>query len=133
MSEVPSSPPGQDPQPDIVQLARRNDAFRREVITGQHSQVVVMTIPPGGEIGEEVHDHVDQLLVAVEGEADAVLDGRTSPMRPTQLVYVRAGTRHNFVNTGQGPLRLVTVYSPPEHEPGTVHQTKEEADAAERH
>jgi mannose-6-phosphate isomerase-like protein (cupin superfamily) len=92
-----------------------------------------MTIPPGGEIGEEVHDHVDQLLVAVEGEADAVLDGVTSPMRPNQLVYVRAGTRHNFVNTGREPLRLVTVYSPPEHEPGTVHQTKEEADAAEGH
>ena len=54
-------------------------------MTGEHSQVVVMTIPPGGEIGEEVHDHVDQLLVAVDGECDAVLDGVASPMRPTQL------------------------------------------------
>jgi mannose-6-phosphate isomerase-like protein (cupin superfamily) len=133
VSEAQRGAQGQDPRPDIIELARRNDAFRREVVTGEHSQVVVMTIPPGGEIGEEVHDGVDQLLVAVEGEADAVLDGVASPMRPNQLVYVRAGTRHNFVNTGREPLRLVTVYSPPEHEPGTVHQTKEEADAAEGH
>jgi oxalate decarboxylase/phosphoglucose isomerase-like protein (cupin superfamily) len=91
---------------DIVQLARSNDAFRREVATGEHSQIVVMTIPPGGEIGE---------------------------VAPNQLVLVPAGTRHNFVNTGPSPLRLVTVYAPPEHAPGTVHQTKAEADAAEGH
>jgi mannose-6-phosphate isomerase-like protein (cupin superfamily) len=118
---------------DIVQLARSNDAFRREVATGEHSQIVVMTIPPGGEIGEEVHEENDQLLVFVDGQADAVLDGRTSEVAPNQLVLVPAGTRHNFVNTGPSPLRLVTVYAPPEHAPGTVHQTKAEADAAEGH
>jgi mannose-6-phosphate isomerase-like protein (cupin superfamily) len=116
---------------DIVQLARGNDAFRREVATGEHSQVVVMTIPAGGEIGEEVHERNDQLLVFVEGEGEAILDGRTSPVTPNDLVLVPAGTRHNFVNTGEVPLRLVTVYAPPEHPPGTVHQTKAEADAAE--
>jgi mannose-6-phosphate isomerase-like protein (cupin superfamily) len=116
---------------DIVALARQNDAFRREVITGPNSQVVLMAIPPGGEIGEEVHPGVDQILVFVEGEGEAVLEGERSPVRPNDLVFVKAGTRHNFVNTGSGPLRLVTVYSPPEHEPGTVHATKEEADAAE--
>ena len=118
---------------DIIQLARSNDAFRREVATGEHSQVVVMTIPPGGEIGEEVHEENDQLLVFVEGQADAVLDGRTTKVVPNRLVVVQAGTRHNFINTGQSPLRLVTVYAPPEHAPGTVHQTKAEADAAEHH
>jgi mannose-6-phosphate isomerase-like protein (cupin superfamily) len=118
---------------DIVQLAAGNDAFRREVATGEHSQIVVMTIPVGGEIGEEVHEHNDQLLVFVEGEGKAVLDGRTSRVTPNDLVLVPAGTRHNFVNTGDGPLRLVTVYAPPEHPPGTVHQTKAEADAAEAH
>jgi mannose-6-phosphate isomerase-like protein (cupin superfamily) len=118
---------------DIIQLARSNDAFRREVATGEHSQVVVMTIPPGGEIGEEVHEDNDQLLVFVEGQADAVLDGRTTKVVPNRLVLVQAGTRHNFINTGQSPLRLVTVYAPPEHAPGTVHQTKAEADAAEHH
>jgi len=118
---------------DIVQLARSNDAFRREVATGEHSQIVAMTIPPGGEIGEEVHEKNDQLLVFVDGQADAVLDGRTSEVTPDDLVLVPAGTRHNFINTGDGPLRLVTVYAPPEHAPGTVHQTKAEADAAEGH
>ena len=116
---------------DIVQLARGNAAVRREIATGQHSQIVAMTIPPGGEIGEEVHEHNDQLLVFVDGQADAVLDGRTSTVTPNDLVLVPAGTRHNFINTGDGPLRLVTVYAPPEHAPGTVHQTKAEADAAE--
>jgi mannose-6-phosphate isomerase-like protein (cupin superfamily) len=118
---------------DIVQLARSNDAFRREVATGEHSQVVVMTIPPGGEIGEEVHEGTDQLLVFIDGRGDAVLDGRTTRVTPNDLVLVPAGTRHNFVNTGEVPLRLVTVYAPPEHPPGTVHQTKAEADAAEDH
>jgi mannose-6-phosphate isomerase-like protein (cupin superfamily) len=116
---------------DVVALAQRNDAFRRELITGKFGQVVVMMVPPGGEIGEEVHEGNDQLLVFVEGEGEAVLDGRTSPVAPNQLVFVHAGTRHNFRNTGRVPLRLVTVYAPPEHPPGTVHRTKDEADAAE--
>ena len=118
---------------DIVKLARSNDAFRREIATGEHSQVVAMTIPAGEEIGEEVHSENDQLLVFVDGQAEAVLDGRSSTVGPNDLVLVPAGTRHNFINTGDGPLRLVTVYAPPEHPPGTVHQTKAEADAAEHH
>jgi mannose-6-phosphate isomerase-like protein (cupin superfamily) len=116
---------------DVVARARENEAFRREVVTGEHSQVVLMTIPAGGEIGEEVHDHGDQVLLFVEGRGEAILEGRRSPVGPNVLVVVRAGTRHNFVNTGDGPLRLVTIYAPPEHAPGTVHMTKEEAEAAE--
>ncbi len=118
---------------DIVAAARSNDAFRREILTGEHEQVVVMTIPPGGEIGEEVHPDTDQVLAFVDGSGEAVLDGTRSAVKPNDLVFVRAGTRHNFVNTGAGPLRLITIYAPPEHEPGTVHQTKAEADAAEHH
>jgi mannose-6-phosphate isomerase-like protein (cupin superfamily) len=118
---------------DIVKLARSNDAFRREIATGEHSQVVVMTVPAGEEIGEEVHTENDQLLVFVDGEGEAVLESRRSSVGPNDLVLVPAGTRHNFINTGDGPLRLVTVYAPPEHPPGTVHQTKAEADAAEDH
>jgi mannose-6-phosphate isomerase-like protein (cupin superfamily) len=119
------------PMIDIVQAARENEAFRREVITADHSQLVVMTIPVEGEIGEEVHQHVDQILIFVDGDGEAVLEGRRSSIGPNDLVFVKAGTRHNFVNTGDRPLRLVTVYAPPEHSPGTVHATKEEADAAE--
>jgi mannose-6-phosphate isomerase-like protein (cupin superfamily) len=116
---------------DIMEMARGNDDFRREVITGEHSQVVLMAIPPGGEIGEEVHPDIDQILMFVEGEGQAILEGETSHVSPGELVFVPAGTKHNFRNTREGLLRLVTVYSPPEHPPGTVHRTKEEADAAE--
>lgn len=116
---------------DIVQAARTNEAFRRELLTGEHQQVVVMTIPPGGEIGDEVHSDTDQVLIFVDGRGEARLDGRTSQIGANDLVFVRAGTRHNFVNTGDTPLRLITVYAPPEHPVGTVHLTKEAADAAE--
>jgi mannose-6-phosphate isomerase-like protein (cupin superfamily) len=117
---------------DIVAIARSNDAFRRVVVTGAHEQVVVMTIPPGGEIGDEVHPLTDQVLTFVDGHGEAQLDGQTSEVEPNDLVFVRAGTRHNFRNVGDSPLRLITIYAPPEHAPGTVHQTKAEADAAER-
>jgi mannose-6-phosphate isomerase-like protein (cupin superfamily) len=116
---------------DILDAARSNDAFRREVLTGEHEQVVVMTIPPGGEIGEEVHPDTDQVLVFVDGRAEAVLDAESSEVGPNDLVFVRAGTRHNFLNRDDRPLRLITIYAPPQHAPGTVHQTKAEADAAE--
>jgi mannose-6-phosphate isomerase-like protein (cupin superfamily) len=118
---------------DVAALARQNEDFRREIVTGDHSQLVVMTIPPGGEIGEEVHEGVDQILLFVEGDAEAVLDGERSAVSPNGLVFVKAGTRHNFINRGDGPLRLATLYAPPEHPPGTVHATKQEADAAEDH
>ena len=118
---------------DIARAARDNQAFRREVMTGEHEQVVVMTIPPGGEIGEEVHPDTDQVLAFVDGQGEAQLDDVATPVGPNDLVFVRAGTKHNFINTGDGPLRLITIYAPPEHAPGTVHQTKEEADAAEHH
>jgi mannose-6-phosphate isomerase-like protein (cupin superfamily) len=118
---------------DILVEARRNDAFRREVITGRHSQVVLMAIPREGEIGEEVHEDVDQILLFVEGDGEAVLEGERRTVGPNDLVFVPAGTRHNFINRGAAPLRLVTVYAPPEHEPGTVHATKAEADAEDSH
>jgi len=116
----------------IMAAARSNDAFRREVMTGDHQQVVLMTLPPGGEIGEEVHPDTDQALLFVDGEGEARLDGKITPFRANDLVFVCAGTRHNFVNTGREPLRLITFYAPPHHRPGTVHDTRQDADAAER-
>ena len=116
---------------DIFQAARTNDFFRRVLLTGAHEQVVVMTIPPGGEIGDEVHPETDQVLLFVDGHGEARIDGRTSAIGSNDLVLVPAGTRHNFVNTGANPLRLVTIYAPPHHAHGTVHRTKAEADAAE--
>jgi mannose-6-phosphate isomerase-like protein (cupin superfamily) len=133
VSESGSEPgtPVDEPRVDVLGLARENDAFRRVILTGQFSQVVAMTIPVGEEIGEEVHEHTDQLLIFVEGRAEAVLDGDSFPVVPGELVFVHAGTRHNFVNAGDVPLRLMTVYAPPEHAPDTVHQTTEEAERAE--
>ena len=116
---------------DVIKLARRSDEFRRVLLTGSNMQVVVMTIPPGEEIGEETHEHGDQMLFFVDGRGDAVLEGETNPVEAGHLVFVPAGTLHNFVNTGDEPLRIVTAYAPPEHEHGTVHHTKEEADADE--
>ena len=116
---------------DLDALARSNEDFRREVETAEHSQLVLMTIPPGGEIGDEVHEGIDQLLVFVEGEAEAILAGESSPVRAGQVVLVPGGTRHNFRNAGEAPLRLWTVYAPPEHPAGTVHRSKSEADAEE--
>jgi mannose-6-phosphate isomerase-like protein (cupin superfamily) len=116
---------------DIAAEAKANENFRKVLSTGKHAQVVVMCIPPGGEIGEEVHDHVDQVLAFTEGEGVAILEGEESPVGPGRLVHVPAGTRHNFVNRGGGDLRLYTVYAPPQHAPGTIHRTKAEADADE--
>jgi mannose-6-phosphate isomerase-like protein (cupin superfamily) len=118
---------------DIIGMARTNEDFRRVLDTGEHSQVVVMTIPVGGDIGEEVHPNVDQILIFVEGSADAVLDGERTPVGPNDLVFVKAGTRHNFINTADTPFRLVTIYAPPEHPPNTIHATKAEALAADDH
>ena len=117
---------------DIFALAEENTFFRKEILTNEHSQVVLMSVEPGDEIGEEAHE-VDQLLVFVSGSGEAVLDGRRSEVKAHSLVVVPAGALHNFVNTGTTPLKLFTVYSPPEEEPGTIHKTKAEAVAAEGH
>ncbi len=116
---------------DIIAAAKGNAFFRQVLATGPHAQVVVMSIPPGGEIGEEVHEHVDQVLAFVVGEGVAIMDGEESMVGPDHLVLVPAGTRHNVVNRGTVDLRLYTVYAPPQHADGTIHRTKAEADADE--
>jgi mannose-6-phosphate isomerase-like protein (cupin superfamily) len=118
---------------DITARARANTYFREVLSTGPRCQVVVMSIQVGGEIGEEVHEGVDQVLVCVEGEGFAVLDGERSTVEPGHLVHVPAGTRHNLVNGGAADLKLYTVYAPPQHAIGTIHRTKAEADTSEEH
>ena len=115
----------------IATVAEQSADFRRVLWTGVHAQLVIMTIPPGGEIGEEVHEDTDQILTFVSGTGEAVVAGETRKVAQGDLVAVPAGTRHNFLNTGANPLVLYTVYAPPEHAEGTVHATKEEAEAAE--
>jgi len=115
----------------IATVAEQSPDFRRVLWTGEHSQLVVMTIPPGGEIGDEVHDGIDQILTFVGGVGEAIVAGDRRPVEPGDLVAVPAGTKHNFVNTGPNPLVLYTVYGPPEHATGAVHRTRKEAERAE--
>ena len=111
---------------DLKALTKENRDFRRVVFTSDHAQVVVMAIPPDEEIGEEIHI-VDQFLYIVEGEGEAVLNGREQPIDKGEAIAVPAGTRHNVRNTGDEPLKLFTIYAPPQHAAGTVHKTKAEA------
>jgi mannose-6-phosphate isomerase-like protein (cupin superfamily) len=115
---------------NIFDLTEKNGFFRQEILTNKNSQLVLMSIEPGDDIGEETHD-VDQILVFVSGNGQAVLNGEKSEVSAQSLVVVPAGTLHNFINTGTTPMKLFTVYSPPEEAPGTVHRDKAEAVAAE--
>jgi mannose-6-phosphate isomerase-like protein (cupin superfamily) len=114
----------------IATVAEQYSDFRRVLWTGKHSQLVIMTVPPGGEIGEEVHE-VDQILSFVSGVGEAMVSGTKRKVAQGDLVIVPAGRKHNFVNTGPNPLVLYTVYAPAEHADGAIHRTKEEADAME--
>ncbi len=117
---------------DVLNMARANEDFRRVLYTAERSQLVLMSVAPGDEIGEEVHDGIDQVLAFVAGEGEAVVEGARSRVSAGSVVVIPAGTRHNFINKGTAPLKLITVYSPPEHPDGTVHRTKAEADEYER-
>lgn len=117
---------------DIRKLAKANQDFRREILTNARSQMVLMCLQPGEDIGEETHPGNDQWLVLVKGKGEVRLDGAASAVEKGSLVSVPAGTRHNLVNTGSKPIHLYTVYAPPETAPGTVHATRAEAMAAER-
>jgi mannose-6-phosphate isomerase-like protein (cupin superfamily) len=117
---------------DIEARTLENGDFRRVLYTAPHSQLVVMTLQPGEEIGMERHEDGDQFIRVEAGEGEAVLDGQRHKLRDGSAVVVPAGTEHNVTNTSRSePLRLYTVYTPPEHPDGTIHRTKQDADAAE--
>ncbi|WP_127130671.1 cupin domain-containing protein [Georgenia sp. SYP-B2076] len=105
--------------------------FRRVLWTGEHSQLVIMTIQPGGDIGEETHWDNDQILSFVSGSGKAVVEDDEQFVTAGDIVAVPAGTRHNFINVGPNPLVLYTIYGPPHHADGAVHATKEDAEKAE--
>ncbi len=112
---------------NIVKLAKENNNFRKVLSTNKFSQVVLMSIPLQGEIGEEIHK-LDQLFMFVQGTGTAYLNDKQLSIKPEDLVVVPAGTKHNFINTGKEDLKLFTMYAPPAHKPGTIRKTKEEAD-----
>jgi len=115
----------------IEQETLNNDFFRKVIYTGKHMQLVLMTLQVDEEIGEEVHDHVDQFFRIEEGEAKFVIDGKEYVAKDADAVIVPAGAKHNVINVGLGTLRMYTIYSPPNHPSGTIHKDKAEADAAE--
>src|SRR5690606_8313570 len=118
---------------DIEELTEGNTDFRRVLYTARNMQLVLMALQPGEEIGEEVHDDGDQFFRVEDGEGEILIDGNVSRIRADMAMIVPAGARHNVKNTGNEPLKLYTIYSPPEHVDGVVHPTKAEADAAHEH
>jgi mannose-6-phosphate isomerase-like protein (cupin superfamily) len=113
---------------DIEGMAVKSDDFRRVLYTAKNCQLVTMALKAGEEIGAEVH-HLDQFFRVEAGSGEAVLDGVHTTISPGWAVLVPAGARHNIINTGMFPLKLYTLYSPPNHRDGTVHHTRAEAEA----
>ncbi len=119
---------------DIEKETTKNTDFRQVLYTGKHSQLVLMSLKPGEEIGAETHDDVDQFFRFEAGEGKVVIDSKEHRVKDGSAVIVPAGARHNVVNTSKrANLRLYTIYSPPEHQDGVVRHTKKEAMAREEH
>jgi mannose-6-phosphate isomerase-like protein (cupin superfamily) len=116
---------------DIEELTEANDDYRRVLYTGKNLQLVLMALQPGEEIGEEVHETHDQFFRVETGKGEVWIDGERTRIRSDDAIVVPAGARHNVVNTGHKPLKLYTLYGPPEHREGVRHKTK--ADAQEEH
>ncbi len=116
---------------NIEEITQQNNTFRTVLYTSAHAQLVVMKLEVGEEIGEETHGAVDQFFRIESGTAKIVMDGAERTLTEGMAAIVPAGTKHNVINVGAGALRLYTLYTPPNHPQGTIHQTKAEADAAE--
>jgi len=115
---------------DIEKLTLENDNFRKVLYTAKYSQLVLMSLLPGEDIGEEVHT-LDQFIRCEAGAGKAILDGVESEIRGGFVLVVPAGATHNLVNTSDVPLKLYTLYAPPNHKEGTVHATKADAQVEE--
>lgn len=114
-------------------MSEENENFRKVIYTARYSQLVVMSLPPLGDIGEEVHG-LDQFLRIEMGTGKTILNGIEYPLEDGSAIVVPAGTRHNIINTSKDkPMKLYTVYSPPNHRDGVIHKTKEEAEKNEEH
>ena len=116
---------------DIIELTTKNTNWQKEVYLDEQCQIVMMNIPVGEDIGEETHQ-ADQTTFVVAGEGQVKIDGKSSKITPNHIVVVPKGSSHNFINKGEEPLKIFTVYAPPAEDPGVSHKTKEEAEAAEK-
>ena len=117
---------------NIEDIATKNADFRQVLYTAKNCQLVVMSLKPGEEIGMELH-HLDQFFRVEAGTGEAILDGVHTKISPGFAILVPAGTNHNFVNTGNAPLKLYTLYAPPNHKDGTVHHTRADAEKDNEH
>lgn len=118
---------------NIEQITHENEDFRRVMYTAKNCQLVLMSLPAGSDIGEEVHD-VDQFLRIEEGEGKSVLDGVERELTHGSAVVVPAGVRHNIINTStNAALKLYSLYAPPHHKDGTVHKTRADAEHDSEH
>lgn len=118
---------------NLFEVTRANPYFRQELHTLPQSQLVVMSLQPGEDIGLEAHHGLVQTLVFIEGTGQGLIDGEQFAIEPGTVAVVPAGAKHNFTNLGDSPMKLFTVYAPPEHAPGTIHRTRAEAMEAEAH
>lgn len=117
---------------NIEEKTLGNESFRKVLFTGKHMQLVVMTLQPGEDIGEEVHPNVDQFFRIEEGTAKVVINGEEHLLTPDMVAIVPAGSMHNVINESvDAPVKLYTIYAPPNHPEGTEHPTKEDAMLAE--
>lgn len=116
---------------NIEDLTKENENFRKVLFTGEHSQVVLMSLKPGEDIGQEVHPNVDQFFRVEEGRGKALLNGEELALSDGTALTVPAGAEHNIINTGDTALKIYTIYSPSNHPDGTIHATREEAMADE--
>ena len=113
---------------NIEELTLANTDFRRVLYTGEHLQLVLMTLKPGEEIGEEVHGDKDQFFRFESGMGEVLINDVSNPVEDGIAVIVPAGAKHNVRNTGGEPLTMYTVYGPADHKDGTVHKTKTQAE-----
>ncbi len=118
---------------DIDDLTKANTDFRRVLYTGKHLQLVLMTLKSGEEIGEEVHAGHDQFFRIEKGKGEVWIDGERTKVRSDDAILVPAGAKHNVINTGDKPMKLYTLYGPPEHRDGVVRASKAKADAVPEH
>lgn len=118
---------------NIETLTEANEDFRRVVYTGKYLQLVLMALRSGEEIGDEVHTGHDQFFRIEAGSGELWIDGKKTPIKSDDAIIVPAGARHNVINTGKDPLKLYTLYGPPEHRDGVVHPRKSDALASEEH
>ncbi|KUK67449.1 MAG: hypothetical protein XD87_0124 [candidate division WS6 bacterium 36_33] len=117
---------------NIEEKTLDNTYFRHVLFTGKNMQLVVMALKPGEDIGEEVHEHVDQFFRIEQGEAKVIIDGEEDVLKEDMVAIVPAGSRHNVINTSSVDLKLYTIYAPPNHPDGTINKDKAEAEEYEK-